>query len=210
MAIKQSGPLAASEINTELGVASGAEFKLGGSVARDLADVASGPISFSDFYGKSLGWLPADYLYTGDIGLGFVTGPIGVPESYTEMWACSTADDIQVGNYVADTSALLAYYTTQDQAGIGGYVNYHYELWLDIRGLSADGKRIEPTTNTDLMEAQVVLDGVSYDLDFISYPNPSNIRTAWRLYGPAAQTAFDYMVANDGGTAPVQVRWPNA
>jgi hypothetical protein len=43
----------ASEINVELGRAANAPFDINGSAERGLAQVPSGPISFSDFIGKS-------------------------------------------------------------------------------------------------------------------------------------------------------------
>lgn len=55
MTLPSSGPLAASDINIELGRAGTARFNIGGPQERALAKVPSGPIAFSDFYGKS--WL---------------------------------------------------------------------------------------------------------------------------------------------------------
>ena len=55
MTIRSSGALPASEINTELGLSSTAQIAIGGAVPRALAVVASGPIAFSNFYGKSNG-----------------------------------------------------------------------------------------------------------------------------------------------------------
>lgn len=53
MAIRSSGTLPASEINTELGRSASANFNLGGAEERALAQRSSGSISFSHFYGKS-------------------------------------------------------------------------------------------------------------------------------------------------------------
>ena len=53
MAIRSSGTLPASEINTELGRSATAQFNLGGSEERALAQVPTGSISFNHFYGKS-------------------------------------------------------------------------------------------------------------------------------------------------------------
>jgi hypothetical protein len=55
MALQLTGPISASDINLELGKAATAAFSLGGPDERDLAGVSSGPIGFSDFYGRSLG-----------------------------------------------------------------------------------------------------------------------------------------------------------
>lgn len=53
MALPLSGPISASMINVELGRASNAPFDINGAAERALAGVPSGPISFSNFYGKS-------------------------------------------------------------------------------------------------------------------------------------------------------------
>ena len=55
MTLPSSGPISASDINTELGVGSTTTFSLNQASARDLAGVPSGTISYSDFYGKSAG-----------------------------------------------------------------------------------------------------------------------------------------------------------
>jgi hypothetical protein len=53
MALPVSGnPIKASQINTEQGVSSTAQINIGGSTPRGLAGIASGTISFSNFYGK--------------------------------------------------------------------------------------------------------------------------------------------------------------
>jgi len=53
MALQNSGTIKASDINIELGRSASAQLSFGGSEARELAGVGSGPISLSDFYGKS-------------------------------------------------------------------------------------------------------------------------------------------------------------
>lgn len=53
MPLPSSGIISASDINEELGKSSTALLSLNASDIRDLADVPSGEISFSDFYGKS-------------------------------------------------------------------------------------------------------------------------------------------------------------
>lgn len=53
MTLPTSGPMSASMINVELKRAANAVFSLNGAEERKLAGILSGPISFSDFYGKS-------------------------------------------------------------------------------------------------------------------------------------------------------------
>lgn len=53
MALQTSGPISASDINIELGKLGTDFFDINSTEVRDLAGVPSGPISFSDFYGKS-------------------------------------------------------------------------------------------------------------------------------------------------------------
>lgn len=53
MTLPLSGPMSASMINVELGRASTAPFDINGSDERTLAQVPTGVIKFSDFYGKS-------------------------------------------------------------------------------------------------------------------------------------------------------------
>ena len=53
MTLQSSGAISIANINTELGVASTTTLSLNDSAARTLAGVASGPISMSNFYGKS-------------------------------------------------------------------------------------------------------------------------------------------------------------
>ena len=53
MTLPSSGALSASQIDTEIGRASNAAISLDESVVRGLAGVASGAISFSNFYGKT-------------------------------------------------------------------------------------------------------------------------------------------------------------
>lgn len=48
-------PMTAAMINVELGRASSAPFNINGAEERALAGIASGTISFNDFYGKSAG-----------------------------------------------------------------------------------------------------------------------------------------------------------
>lgn len=53
MTLQTSGAISINNINTELGVASGTARGLGDASSRNLAGVASGAISLSNFYGKS-------------------------------------------------------------------------------------------------------------------------------------------------------------
>ena len=53
MTLPASGPMSASMINVELGRAAGAYFDINGAAERGLAQVPSGAISFSNFYGKT-------------------------------------------------------------------------------------------------------------------------------------------------------------
>ena len=57
MTIVASGTLAMSAINTELGVAATTMRSLNDATSRTLAGIASGAISFSNFYGKSNGFV---------------------------------------------------------------------------------------------------------------------------------------------------------
>lgn len=58
MTLPSSGPMTAAMINVELGRAANAPFDINGTEERALAEVPSGEISFSDFYGKSAGGDP--------------------------------------------------------------------------------------------------------------------------------------------------------
>ena len=53
MALQTSGPIAGSDVNEELGRSASAQFNLGGPEERELADILSGAISLSDFYGAA-------------------------------------------------------------------------------------------------------------------------------------------------------------
>lgn len=53
MALPSSGSISAANINVELGWASTNPLSLGGATERALAGIASGPISFASFHGKS-------------------------------------------------------------------------------------------------------------------------------------------------------------
>jgi hypothetical protein len=53
MTLPASFPLSVSQINVELGRPAGAAFNITGAAERALAGVPSGPISFSDFLGKT-------------------------------------------------------------------------------------------------------------------------------------------------------------
>lgn len=53
MTLPASFPLSSAQINVELGRAANAAFSIGGAAERQLAGVPSGPISFSNFLGKS-------------------------------------------------------------------------------------------------------------------------------------------------------------
>lgn len=69
MTIKSSGLLKASEINVELGRSANAAFSLTGNEERELADVPTGVIKFSDFYGKSaFGTHELDVSYLSAVG----------------------------------------------------------------------------------------------------------------------------------------------
>lgn len=71
MVLPVSGAISASMINTELFRSANAQFSIGGTLERELAGKPSGPISFSDFYGKSWvtpgsagWWSPGSYTFT--------------------------------------------------------------------------------------------------------------------------------------------------
>lgn len=53
MTLQASGPISIDDINIELSESSGTTTGIGDAAPRGLADVASGPISMSDFYGAS-------------------------------------------------------------------------------------------------------------------------------------------------------------
>ena len=53
MTLPMSGPMTAAMINVEMGKAWNAPFSITGADARALAGIPTGPIKFSDFYGKS-------------------------------------------------------------------------------------------------------------------------------------------------------------
>lgn len=58
MTLPTSGPMTAAMINVELGRAANAPFSINGADERALAEKLSGPIAFSDFYGKTHGGGP--------------------------------------------------------------------------------------------------------------------------------------------------------
>lgn len=62
MALQTTGPISANDINVELGRAGTAPFSLGGTEERALAGVASGLITFNDFYGASSAGVTLDGL----------------------------------------------------------------------------------------------------------------------------------------------------
>lgn len=62
MALQGSGAISIANISVELGRSSTATSSLGETTLRDLAGVASGAISMSNFYGKALGFVFAQTL----------------------------------------------------------------------------------------------------------------------------------------------------
>lgn len=89
MTLPASFPLSASQINVELGRAPTAPFDIQGAEERELAEVPSGAISFSDFLGKS--YFRAEFIgYTPDYTLGtnytFTAVDIGEAQSNREVF----------------------------------------------------------------------------------------------------------------------------
>jgi hypothetical protein len=76
MALQNSGQIAFSDINVELGNNSTTQLSLGGSSARDLAGVSSGQISMSNFYGASAS--STVYVYFNEMRYGSNVGYIDI------------------------------------------------------------------------------------------------------------------------------------
>jgi len=105
MALPTTGPITAAMINAELGRPAGTPLSFYDPEVRDLADKPTGPISFSDFRGKSAqiipGTLVAGYVKYSDFAsfTGFNAGETG---SLTDLpgagGTCTT-----LGNHVGPT-----------------------------------------------------------------------------------------------------------
>lgn len=83
MALQTTGPISLGDINVELGNSSTATVSLGLTSLRDLAGVASGPISFADFYGASNATVapPGSQTFT-------ASGTFTVPDGHTSVTIC--------------------------------------------------------------------------------------------------------------------------
>lgn len=121
MALPASGPLSASQISVELGLAAGAAFSLNDAGVRGLAGKPSGLISFSDLLGKSA----HTYVYTTIIG---VTASPSVAGAYgygSGEHGSLTPRGFNVNGTVFNCNSLLDY-----------GVNSSFELILDFNGVA--------------------------------------------------------------------------
>lgn len=127
MTLPVSGPMTAAMINLELGRAGTAQFSINGADERGLAGIPSGPISFSDFYGKSAGGLgkgsglPWQAFST-------CTGEVDVTQyvasSIITLWSYGRTNRFTSGNMIGvpgDSVELKSWYEPQTPAIGDGY-----------------------------------------------------------------------------------------
>lgn len=105
MTLPSSFPLSASQINVELGRAPDAPFSITGEAERQLAGIPSGPISFSDFLGKSA------QLLTPVAVVGSNTSTITIPAS-AQAGDLAVMYDFALGTIFAPASAVPSGWTS--------------------------------------------------------------------------------------------------
>lgn len=81
MPLQTSGAISLNNINVELGNAGTATISMGAAASRDLAGVASGPISLNNFYGASAVAPPGSQTFT-------ASGTFTVPSGHTSVTIC--------------------------------------------------------------------------------------------------------------------------
>jgi hypothetical protein len=118
MALPCSGTITAAMINTELGLAADAPFDINSTIARTLAGVPSGTISFSDFYCKS-----------------------SVPPVAADAWITSATyrHNLEAGEYISDGTLVLK--ADGATANVGNFTTSDY-----IFSSSGAGNWYTPTT----------------------------------------------------------------
>lgn len=148
MTLPSSGPMTASMINVELGRASNAPFDINGAAERALAGKPSGPIKFSDFYGKSSSWTSATatlfsrYAKTQETSgmgnYGFRDAILGNYDPRT-----FTVDGIAATFTVSSMFAYADTYPDQTVVGVGfqeGFTEAQYEqMKLKVKYLNVVG-----------------------------------------------------------------------
>lgn len=121
MTLPASFPISASQINVELGRSANVPFNLTGAEERALAGVPSGPISFSDFLGKSA----ASYVDTATGGKTFSGVSFGDPQSNRRIvcvlsWVRATGLDTAIsGATIGGVSATIH---VQQNFGVEGRI----------------------------------------------------------------------------------------
>jgi hypothetical protein len=113
MTLQASGPISLADINVELGQASNTRISLNGTLARNLADIPSGPISLADFYGK------ANYDASVMVLASTLSASSNEGSAATIIWGS------QITRTVGGTG------TASDIISSGALSDYNVTLWID-------------------------------------------------------------------------------